>query len=55
MREVKKIINGIKASDGDGVQLTRIIGSPDLNQLDPFLLFDAFSGPSLDQPTFSKK
>ena len=30
------------ASDGDGVQLTRIIGTPYLDHLDPFLLLDAF-------------
>ena len=42
IREVKQIVNGMKASDGDGVQLTRIIGSPYLEMLDPFLLFDAF-------------
>lgn len=46
-REVKQIVNGLKASDGDGVQLTRIIGSPYLNTLDPFLLMDAFGS---DQP-----
>lgn len=42
IREVKQVISGIKASDGDGVQLTRIIGSHQLNMLDPFLLFDYF-------------
>ena len=42
IKEVKRIIKGMKASDGDGVQLTRMIGSPDLDALDPFLLFDAF-------------
>jgi len=47
IREVKQVVNGLKASDGDGVQLTRIIGSPDLNALDPFLLLDAFGS---DQP-----
>jgi redox-sensitive bicupin YhaK (pirin superfamily) len=41
-RKVKKIISGMKASDGDGVQLTRIIASPELDMLDPFLLMDAF-------------
>lgn len=46
-REVKQIVNGVKASDGDGVQLTRVIGSPYLESLDPFLLFDAFGS---DQP-----
>ncbi|WP_444995197.1 pirin family protein [Aliikangiella sp. IMCC44359] len=42
IREVENIINGVKVSDGDGVQLTRIIGSHHLNMLDPFLLFDYF-------------
>ena len=46
-REVKEIVNGMIASDGDGVQLTRVIGSPYLDMLDPFLLFDAFGS---DQP-----
>jgi len=41
-RKLKTIISGIPASDGDGVKLTRIIGSPELNMLDPFLLFDVF-------------
>ena len=41
-REITQIIQGIKSSDGDGVQLTRIIGSSELNLLDPFLLFDVF-------------
>jgi redox-sensitive bicupin YhaK (pirin superfamily) len=41
-RMIKQIVKGMKASDGDGVQLTRLIGSPYLDQLDPFLLFDAF-------------
>ncbi|MEH6402033.1 MAG: pirin family protein [Sneathiella sp.] len=33
---------GVPASDGAGVKLTRIIGSADLNMLDPFLLLDVF-------------
>jgi len=41
-REVNKIINGQKTTDGDGVVLTRIIGTQQLNMLDPFLLLDAF-------------
>ena len=41
-RNVKSIIKGIKTSDGAGVNLTRIIGSPELNMLDPFLLLDEF-------------
>jgi redox-sensitive bicupin YhaK (pirin superfamily) len=46
-REVKKIIKGTPTFDGDGVSLTRVIGSPQLNMLDPFLLLDEFGS---DQP-----
>lgn len=41
-REVIGIHNGQAAMDGDGVKLTRIIGTQTLNMLDPFLLLDAF-------------
>ena len=41
-RKITKIVTGNKASDGDGVQLTRLIASPELDMLDPFLLLDAF-------------
>jgi hypothetical protein len=33
---------GVPASDGAGVRMTRIIGSPQLDLLDPFLLLDCF-------------
>ena len=39
---IKQVFHGIKTSDGAGVSLTRIIGSPDINMLDPFLLLDEF-------------
>lgn len=42
VRQVDRIVNGIESTDGDGVQLTRVIGSHELSMLDPFLLFDAF-------------
>ncbi|MEE9327257.1 MAG: pirin family protein [Cocleimonas sp.] len=42
IREIKQIITGRKTSDGDGVSLTRVIGTADLDILDPFLLLDAF-------------
>ncbi|MGY0561358.1 pirin family protein [Luteimonas sp. A277] len=35
-------LRGIPASDGAGVKLTRVIGSPQLQDLDPFLLLDEF-------------
>lgn len=41
-RELRQIVNGDQVSDGAGVQLKRVIGSPSLNMLDPFLMFDAF-------------
>ncbi len=41
-REVLQIVNGQKTADGDGVQLTRMIGYQSLDMLDPFLLMDAF-------------
>ena len=42
MREIVKTTTGIKTSDGAGVSLNRIIGSQQLNMLDPFLLLDEF-------------
>ena len=47
-RRVINIIDGVQTSDGAGVKLRRIIGSPDLNMLDPFLLFDEFGSDNPD-------
>tara|TARA_Y100000746_G_scaffold78834_1_gene66517 strand:- start:2423 stop:3253 length:831 start_codon:yes stop_codon:yes gene_type:complete len=41
-RNISHLIEGIATKDGAGVNLTRIIGSPELNMLDPFLLLDEF-------------
>lgn len=41
-RTLVQQLPGIETADGDGVKLTRIIGSPHLNMLDPFLLLDCF-------------
>lgn len=41
-RNIKYLVEGIQTLDGAGVNLTRIIGSPELNMLDPFLLLDEF-------------
>jgi len=46
-RQVLRRLRGIPASDGAGVRLTRIIGQPELPELDPFLLLDEFRS---DQP-----
>jgi len=47
-REVSRIIAGVPATDGAGVELTRVIGSSELNMLDPFLLLDRFAS---DEPS----
>jgi len=41
-RPVLRVIHGIATSDGAGVSLKRIIGSQELEMLDPFLLLDEF-------------
>ncbi|MGI9330544.1 MAG: pirin family protein [Gammaproteobacteria bacterium] len=47
IRSVASVFEGAPATDGAGVKLTRIIGSKEINRLDPFLLFDVFES---DQP-----
>src|SRR5215510_7781182 len=41
-RAVTQILRGMPASDGAGVKLTRVIGQPQLPDLDPFLMLDEF-------------
>ena len=41
-RPVARVLAGLPASDGAGVKLTRVIGQPGLDRLDPFLLLDEF-------------
>ncbi len=43
LRAVQQIVHGQETSDGAGVNMRRIIASPELDMLDPFLLLDAFS------------
>ena len=47
-RKIKYLVEGVQTSDGAGVKLTRIIGSPELNMLDPFLLLDEFGSDNPD-------
>jgi hypothetical protein len=47
VRELVSTTAGMPATDGDGVRMTRVIGTEELNMLDPFLLLDAFES---DQP-----
>ncbi|ASR44145.1 hypothetical protein BEN78_12950 [Xanthomonas citri pv. mangiferaeindicae] len=39
---VVRTVRGMPASDGAGVKLTRVIGTPQLPDLDPFLMLDEF-------------
>ena len=41
-RDIVHITSGERTSDGAGVKMTRIIGTQELNLLDPFLLLDCF-------------
>ncbi|MGH8215916.1 MAG: pirin family protein, partial [Rhodanobacteraceae bacterium] len=45
-RNVTRRVRGIPTSDGAGVKLTRLIGQPKLDSLDPFLLLDEFGSDS---------
>jgi len=47
-REVVHLDQGTPATDGAGVKLTRIIGTPTLDMIDPFLLLDAFESDNPD-------
>ncbi len=45
-RQVVRIVRGRATSDGAGVKLTRVIGQPALEMLDPFLMLDEFRSDS---------
>lgn len=42
IREIKKVVTGSRAIDGAGVKLVRVLGHNDVEDFDPFLMFDAF-------------
>jgi redox-sensitive bicupin YhaK (pirin superfamily) len=42
MRYIGKKVAGVPATDGAGVKLKRVIGSPALDMIDPFLMLDEF-------------
>jgi quercetin 2,3-dioxygenase len=41
-RTVRQVVKGMPTSDGAGVKLRRVIGQPQLPDLDPFLMLDEF-------------
>jgi redox-sensitive bicupin YhaK (pirin superfamily) len=47
-RGILQTVRGRPTSDGAGVKLTRVIGTPDLDHVDPFLLLDEFRSDSPD-------
>lgn len=47
-RCIVQVISGVPARDGAGVRLKRILGSPECDYLDPFLLFDEFRNDNPD-------
>jgi redox-sensitive bicupin YhaK (pirin superfamily) len=42
MRHIAKTVAGMPATDGAGVKLKRVIGTPQLDLIDPFLMLDEF-------------
>lgn len=49
-RRIDRVVRGLATSDGDGVALTRVIGQPALEMLDPFLMLDWFESDDPNQP-----
>ncbi|WP_435103872.1 pirin family protein [Arhodomonas sp. AD133] len=47
-RRITRVVRGMPASDGAGVRLTRIIGTPELDAVDPFLMLDEFRSDQAD-------
>ncbi len=47
-RTILSTTTGMPATDGAGVNMTRIIGTPMLDHIDPFLLFDVFESDNPD-------
>ena len=40
LKTVSRVYAGMPTSDGAGVQLTRMVGTPELDMIDPFLMLD---------------
>ena len=47
-RRIERLVAGMPASDGAGVKLQRIIGQPQCDYLDPFLMLDEFRNENAD-------
>ena len=42
LRKVVRVTSGVPATDGAGVRITRLLGTSELDHIDPFLLLDVF-------------
>jgi redox-sensitive bicupin YhaK (pirin superfamily) len=45
---IKRIVRGQSATDGAGVKLNRIIATPDIDYIDPFVLLDELKSDNPD-------
>lgn len=52
LKTVQKVVESKWQSEGRGAKVRRSIGRPELKNLDPFLLFDEFSGNAKDGAGF---
>ncbi len=48
VRPAARIVRGVPVSDGAGVKLNRLIGTQQLDQVDPFLMLDEFRSDNAD-------
>lgn len=48
IRRIVQTIDGMPASDGAGVKLKRVLGTPQLDHVDPFLMLDEFRNENAD-------
>lgn len=51
IRKIKEIVTGSSQMDGAGVKLVRVIGRPNVESFDPFLMLDAFDSLNPDDYT----
>ena len=48
VRPVVKVVKGMATSDGAGVRMTRVLGTPEAQMFDPFLMLDHFNTENAD-------
>ena len=49
LRGIERSVRGMATSDGAGVKLTRVIGTPLMQRIDPFLMLDEFRSDDPDE------